>query len=68
MSLSRDLPFSARCTRCGNQSIPKPDRLALETRMDCHVCGYSGTVLDFADIPVLEAMLREGYEPARLLH
>ena len=66
--MSRDIPFSARCTRCGNQSIPKPNRLALESRMDCQVCGYSGTVLDFADIPVLEAMLQEGTEFARLLH
>jgi hypothetical protein len=66
--MSRDIPFSARCTRCGNQSIPKPNRLALESRMDCQICGYSGTVLDFADIPVLEAMLQEGPESARLLH
>jgi uncharacterized protein (DUF983 family) len=66
--MSRDIPFSARCTRCGNQSIPRPHRLALESRMDCQVCGYSGTVLDFADIPVLEAMLQEGTESVRLLH
>lgn len=66
--MSRDIPFSARCTRCGNQSIPKPHRLALESRMDCHICGYSGTVLDFADIPVLEAMLQENTGSVRLLH
>ena len=66
--MSQDIPFSARCTRCGNQSISKPHRLALESRIDCHVCGYSGTVLDFADIPVLEAMLQEGTESVRLLH
>ena len=66
--MSRDIPFSARCTRCGNQAIPKPHRLALEARMDCHICGYTGTVLDFADIPVLEAMLQEGKESVQLLH
>jgi hypothetical protein len=66
--MSRDIPFSARGTRCGNQSISKPQRLALESRMECQVCGYSGTVLDFADIPVLEAMLQEGAEPGQLLH
>ena len=64
----QDVPFSARCTRCGNQSLAKPDRLALEARMDCPVCGYSGTVVDFADIAVLEAMLRQISDAARLVH
>ena len=66
--MSRDIPFSAHCTRCGNQSIARPLRLALESRMECQVCGYSGTVLEFADIPVLEAMLQEGSEPTGLVH
>lgn len=66
--MSRDIPFSARCTRCGNQSVARPHRLALESRMECQVCGYSGTVLEFADIPVLEAILQEGTEPSGPVH
>ena len=64
----KDVPFSARCSRCGNQSLAKPDRLALEARMDCHVCGYAGTVVEFADITVLEAMLKQITDAARSVH
>ena len=64
----KDIPFSARCTRCGNQSLAKPARLALEAEMECQVCGYSGTVVDFADIAVLEAMLQQMSSAAGLVH
>ena len=63
-----DIPFSARCARCGNQSIAKPSRLELEARIACEVCGHSGTVVEFADISVLEAMLKQITEAARLVH
>ena len=66
--MAHDIHFSGRCSRCGNQSIAKPNRLELEAKMACEVCGHSGTVVEFADIPVLEAMLQEGTESARLLH
>ena len=62
------IPFSARCSRCGNQSIRRPERLALEARMECGVCGHSGTVVEFADIAVLEAMLQDRTDAARLVH
>ena len=64
----KDVPFTARCTRCGNQSLTKPDRMALDTRMDCDICGYSGTVVEFADIAVLEAMLKQISDAAGLVH
>ena len=64
----KDVPFTARCMRCGNQSLARPDRLALETRMECQICGYSGTVVEFADIAVLEAMLKQISEAAGLVH
>ena len=64
----KDVPFSARCTRCGNQQLAKPDRLALEARMDCQVCGFSGTVVEFADIAVLEAMLKQITDAAGRVH
>ena len=65
--MSQDIAFSARCIRCGNRSISKPHRLALESKIDCQVCGYSATVLEFADIPVLEAMLQDT-RATRLVH
>jgi DNA-directed RNA polymerase subunit RPC12/RpoP len=64
----KDVPFSARCTRCGNQSLARPDRLALEARMECQICGYSATVVEFADIAVLEAMLRQMSDAAGFVH
>jgi DNA-directed RNA polymerase subunit RPC12/RpoP len=66
--MAKDIPFSGRCSRCGNQSIAKPSRLALEAKMACDVCGHSGTVVEFADITVLEAMLKQITEAARLVH
>jgi hypothetical protein len=66
--VGQDIRFSARCWRCGNQSLQKPDRLVFEARMACHVCGYSGTVVEFADIAVLEAMLHETAETDRFVH
>ena len=66
--MDQQIPFSARCSRCGNQSLAKPNRLELEARMACEVCGHSGTVVEFADISVLEAMLKQITEAARLVH
>ena len=66
--MRKDVPFTARCTRCGNQSLAKPYRLTLEARMECQICGYSGTVVEFADIAVLEAMLKQLSDAARLVH
>ena len=66
--MHKDVPFTARCTRCGNHSLAKPDRLALETRMECQICGYSGTVVEFADIAVLEAMLKQMSDAAGFVH
>ena len=66
--MDQHIPFSARCSRCGNQSIAKPARLELEAKIACEICGHSGTVVEFADISVLEAMLKEITEGARLVH
>ena len=56
----RTFPFSARCSRCGNQSIAKPARLELEAQ------GWPATSAATAEpswnsrtSPVLEAMLRQ---------
>jgi hypothetical protein len=64
----RDIPFSARCVRCGNPSIAQPDRLAFETEITCVACGYSGTVAEFADVGTLDAMLKRITAAARLVH
>ena len=66
--MDQQIPFSARCSRCGNQWIAKPNRLELEARIACEVCGHSGTVVEFADISVLEAMLKQITDAARLVH
>ena len=66
--MGQDIPFSARCSRCGNQSLTKPSRLDLEAKMACELCGHSGTVVEFADISVLEAILKQITDAARLVH
>ena len=66
--MGQDITFSGRCSRCGNQSIAKPNRLELEAKMACEICGHSGTVVEFADISVLEAMLKQITDAARLVH
>lgn len=63
-----DIPFSARCVRCGNSSIEEPDRLAFEAEVECEACGHSGTLADFADVGTLDAMLKEMSAAARLVH
>ena len=68
ITMGQDIPFSGRCSRCGNQSIAKPNRLELEARMSCEVCGHNGTVVEFADISVLDAMLKQITDAARLVH
>jgi DNA-directed RNA polymerase subunit RPC12/RpoP len=67
-TMGQDITFSGRCSRCGNQSIAKPNRLELEAKMACEVCGHSGTVVEFADISVLEAILKQITDAARLVH
>ena len=66
--MGQDIPFSARCSRCGNPAIAKPSRLELETKIACQLCGHSGTVVEFADISVLEAILKQITDAARLAH
>jgi len=63
-----DIPFSARCARCGNVSIAEPRRLSFEAEIACEACGHSGTVAEFADVATLDAMLREIAAAARLVH
>ena len=67
-TMGQDIPFSGRCSRCGNQSIAKPSRLDLEAKIACELCGHNGTVVEFADISVLEAILKQITEAARLVH
>jgi len=63
-----DIPFRARCARCGNPSIAEPDRLAFEAQMECEACGHSGTLAEFADVGTLDAMLKRMTAAARLVH
>ena len=63
-----DIPFSARCVRCGNPSIEEPERLAFEAEIGCRACGYRGTLAEFADVGTLDAMLKKMTAAARLVH
>ena len=63
-----DIPFSARCVRCGNPSIEEPERLEFEAEIGCDACGHRGTVADFADVGTLDAMLKQRTAAARLVH
>ena len=50
--------FVARCARCSNGSFTLPKRLVLEADMSCKICGHQGKLIEFADLPTLDAILR----------
>ena len=54
----REIPFNARCARCGNGSFDLPDRMLLEADMTCQACGHEGKLVEFADLATLDAILR----------
>ena len=56
--MQREIPFVARCARCGNGEFDLPDRLMLEADMTCHVCGHEGKLVEFADVSTLDAILQ----------
>lgn len=53
----QEIPFNARCARCGNGSFDLPDQLLLEADMTCSVCGHEGKLVEFADLTTLDAIL-----------
>jgi hypothetical protein len=67
-TMRNDIPFSARCVRCGSASIAEPERLDFEEEIACDACGHSGTVAELADVATLDAMLKEMTAGARLVH
>lgn len=56
--MTREIPFVARCARCGNGVFTLPDRLALEADMSCKICGHAGKLIEFADLTTLDAILQ----------
>jgi len=56
--MRREIPFIARCARCGNAEFDFPDRLLLEADMTCPACGHEGKLVEFADVSTLDAILR----------
>jgi DNA-directed RNA polymerase subunit RPC12/RpoP len=56
--MQSEIPFIARCARCGNAEFDLPDRLMLEADMTCHVCGHEGKLVEFADVTTLDAILQ----------
>ena len=52
-----EIPFVARCARCGNASFDLPDQMLLEADMTCQACGHAGKLVEFADVSTLDAIL-----------
>jgi uncharacterized protein (DUF983 family) len=66
--MQREIPFVARCARCGNGEFDLPDRLLLEADMTCHVCGHEGKLVEFADVSTLDAILHSKAGWRSVLH
>jgi DNA-directed RNA polymerase subunit RPC12/RpoP len=66
--MNGEIPFVARCARCGNSLFTLPDRLALEADMSCKVCGHAGKLIEFADLTTLDAILQRDGDWRQMLH
>ena len=66
--MNGEIPFVARCARCGNSLFTLPDRLALEADMSCKVCGHAGKLIEFADLTTLDAILQRDGAWRQVLH
>jgi len=66
--MKSEIPFVARCARCGNSLFTLPDRLALEADMSCKVCGHAGKLIEFADLTTLDAILQREGDWRQVLH
>jgi uncharacterized protein (DUF983 family) len=66
--MDSEIPFVARCARCGNNSFALPDRLMLQADMICGVCGHQGKLVEFADLPTLDAILEMNGNWRAVLH
>jgi DNA-directed RNA polymerase subunit RPC12/RpoP len=66
--MNGEIPFVARCARCGNSLFTLPDRLALEADMSCKVCGHTGKLIEFADLTTLDAILQRAGDWRHVLH
>jgi DNA-directed RNA polymerase subunit RPC12/RpoP len=66
--MNGEIPFVARCARCGNSLFTLPDRLALEADMSCKVCGHAGKLIEFADLTTLDAILQRDGDWRQVLH
>jgi len=56
--MQQEIPFVARCARCGNDVFDIPDRILLEVDMTCPACGHEGKLVEFADVTTLDAILQ----------
>ena len=63
-----EIPFNARCARCGNASFELPDQLLLEADMTCSACGHHGKLVEFADLMTLDAILHRRGRWRDVLH
>lgn len=66
--MQRGIRFVARCARCGNTSFELPDRLVLQADMTCSACGHQGKLVEFADLPTLDAILELTGSRRAVLH
>ena len=48
--------FNARCPKCDNRSFEPPETLDVAAEFQCHACGHSGKLVDFADLATLDAI------------
>lgn len=63
-----EIPFVARCARCGHGSFDPPDPLLLEADMSCEACGHQGKLVEFADLATLDAILQLRGRRREVLH
>ena len=59
------MTFSARCPKCGHSSFEPPETLDVALQFCCTACGYSGKLVEFADLATLDAIVDDLKKQAR---